>query len=335
MEVRQLGRSGVAASRIGLGCTTFGREIDEDEAFRIMDHAVERDIRLFDTAEAYGGGQAREYRKSYLGIDDVREVSGETHSSEKIIGRWLQSRGTRQQITLLTKVTSDFSPAHVRQALAGSLERLQTDFVDLYLYHQFDAKTPVDEAMAAADECVREGLARAMGCSNYTGVQLAAALEASRSRGGTWDRPSSLSSRFEVIESNYNLAVRAIEQDVLPLAQKESIGVITYSPLGAGFLTGKYTPDRSAFPKGTRFDVIPGHADVYFSERNFRIVEKLHELSRRTGVSAVHLAIGWVLQNTQVDVMLVGARTISHVDNAIAASEMQFEPEWLDVMRGW
>lgn len=326
MDVRQLGKSGISSSRIGLGCTTFGREIDEEQSFRIMDYAVERGIRLFDTAEAYGGGQAREYRKGYFGVDDEREVSAEMHSSEKIIGRWLQSRGIRREVTLLTKVTSNFTPDHVRQALSGSLERLRTDYVDLYLYHQFDAKTPGDEAAAAADECIRSGRVRAVGCSNYTGAQLQSALDASRSRGFA---------RFEVIESNYNLAVRGIEQDVLPVAEKETIGVITYSPLGAGFLTGKYTADRSTFPKGTRFDVIPGHADVYFSERNFRVVEQLRELSQRTGVSAVHLAIAWVLRNSQVDVMLVGARTTAHLGNAIAASELLLEPEWLEAMGSW
>ena len=326
MDIRQLGRSGIACGRIGLGCATFGREIDQDDAFRIMDFAVERGITLFDTAEAYGGGQARQYRKNHLGVEDEREVSGEMHSSERIIGRWIKSRGSRKHIVLLTKVTTNFTPEHVSQALSASLERLQTDSVDLYLYHQFDPKTSADEGAAAADHCVKTGRARAVGCSNYTGEQLAAALEASHARNGA---------RFEVIESNYNLAVPDIETDVLPIAQEHSIGVITYSPLAAGFLTGKYTSDRSAFPKGSRFDVIPGHADVYFSDRSFRVVDRLRELSIQTRVSTVHLAIGWVLQNPAVDVMLVGARTTTHLENAVAASQLTFEPDWLEAMRAW
>lgn len=326
METRRLGRSRVACGRIGLGCATFGREIGEEEAFRIMDYAVERGINLFDTAEAYGGGQARQYRENHLGVKDEREVSGEMHSSEKIIGRWLRSRGARQQIVLLTKVTINFTRDHVREALQASLERLQTGFVDFYLFHQFDPQTPVEEAVAAADECVRSGLARAAGCSNYNGAQLRTALDASRSLG---------LAHFDVIESNYNLAIRDIESDVLPIAQEESLGVITYSPLGAGFLTGKYSADRSAFPKGTRFDVIPGHADVYFSERNFRVVEALRSLSELTGTPAVRLAIGWVLQNRSVDVVLAGARTTAHLDSAIAALDMPFEAAWLEQMRSW
>ena len=204
MEIRELGTTGIRASRLGLGCATFGREITQEDAFRIMDAAVERGITLFDTAEAYGGGQAREYRKKYLGVDDQREVSGEMHSSERIVGRWLQSTGMRNRIVLLTKVTTDFSRHHVGEAIAGSLERLQTEFVDLYLYHQFDANTPVEEAAEAASAVQRMGLARAVGCSNYTAPQLRDALMASAAR---------LLTPFQVIESNYNLAVRDIETE--------------------------------------------------------------------------------------------------------------------------
>jgi aryl-alcohol dehydrogenase-like predicted oxidoreductase len=323
MEKRTLGRSGISCGRIGLGCATFGREIDEDEAFRIMDYAVERGITLFDTAETYGGGQAREYRRSYLGIDDQREVSGEMHSSEKIVGHWLRSRNARGQVVLVTKVTTNFTREHVRQALESSLDRLQTGYVDLYLYHSFDTATPIDESAAAADQCVRQGLARAVGCSNHTAEQLAAALEASRRQG---------LARFEAIESNYNLAAPDIESDILPLARREGLGVITYSPLAAGFLTGKYTPDRSSFPKGTRFDVIPGHADVYFSDRNFRVVELVRALAMRTGVPAPRLAFAWVLRNPAVDVVLAGARTTAHLDNALAALKTGFDPAWMEVV---
>jgi len=263
MQTRALGRTGLSAPRIGLGCVTFGREIDEDASFAIMDYAVEHGVTLFDTAEAYGGGQAREYRKSALGMDDTREVSGELHSSEKVIGRWLRARGCRTNITLVTKVTTNYTRGHVREALDASLERLETDFVDVYLFHQFDAKSPVDEAVAALDEMVASGKARAGGVSNYNSQQLHAALDASRRLGLR---------RVEVTQPPYSLAAREIESDLLPLCEREQIGVLGYSPLGAGFLTGKYTPDRNAFPKGSRFEVIPGHADVYFSERNFRMV---------------------------------------------------------------
>ncbi len=152
------------ARRLALGCTTFGREIPEATAFALVDFAVAHGITLFDTAEAYGGGQARAYRRERLGLDDIREVSGELHSSEKIIGRWLTSRGCRDQITLVTKVTRDFSRAHVRAALEASLARLQTDRVDLYLYHSYDSTTPAAETAAAMDAVIRAGLTWAGGC---------------------------------------------------------------------------------------------------------------------------------------------------------------------------
>lgn len=321
MEQRTLGKSAIRVSRLGLGTATFGREISEEESFRILDYSFEKGIRLIDTAEAYGGGQARDYRKNHLGVDDVREVSGEMHSSEKIVGRWMKARGVRSEIVLLTKVTTNHTRDHVSEALAASLERLQTDFTDLYLYHSYDAKTPAAEAVAAMQAVLATGRVKAGGVSNYTGAQLETALAAGRA--------------FEVIESNYNLAIRDIEIDVLPLCARESVGVITYSPLGAGFLMGKYTPDRGALPKGTRFDVIPGHCDVYFSETNFRRVEKLKALSERTGVPVPHLATSWVLQNPQVDSVLIGARTIAHVETALASAALEFEPGWLAEIRAW
>ena len=321
MEQRTLGKSGITASRLGLGTTTFGREITEEESFRILDYDFEHGIRLIDTAEAYGGGQARDYRRNHLGVDDVREVSGEMHSSEKIVGRWMKSRGVRKDVVLLTKVTTNHTRDHVREALAASLERLQTEFTDLYLYHSYDARTPVEEAVAAMQEVLATPRVRAGGVSNYSAAQLEAALGVGRA--------------FEVVESNYNLAVRDIETGLLPLCARESVGVITYSPLGAGFLTGKYSPDRGALPKGTRFDVIPGHCDIYFSESNFRLVEKLKALSDRVGVPVSHLATAWVLQNRQVDVVLVGARTQAHLDAALSAMALDFAPSWLDEIRSW
>lgn len=324
--MRTLGKTGIAAPRIGLGCVTFGREIGERAAFAVMDYAVERGINLFDTAEAYGAGQARAYRRTYLGIDDQRESGSEMHSSEKIIGRWLRSNGARGKIVLVTKMTSNFSRAHVREALAQSLERLQTDSVDAYLFHAFDPETPVEESLAAIDEAVASGGARAAGCSNYTAAQLHEALAASRRLGLR---------RFEVTEPVYNLLAREIESDLLPFCGEQKIGVLGYSPLGAGFLAGKYTQNRSALPKGTRFDVIPGHADVYFSDRNFRIVKELHRMAARIGLPAVRLAMAWALRRPEITTVLVGARTTAHLDNALAAAETELRPEWLEEIDRW
>ena len=322
MNISPLSRVG----RIGLGCATFGREIAEDQAFAVMDHAVKLGIRLFDTAEAYGGGQARLYRKNTLGADDVREESGEMHSSEKIVGRWMKSRVTRSDIVLLTKVTTNFTRDHVRQALSASLERLQTDAVDLYLYHSFDAATPVEEACLAMNDAVRSGRVRAAGCSNYSGAQIEEALALCESQG---------LAHFEVAENAYSLVSREIELDLLAIAARRRIGVLTYSPLAAGFLLGKYSRDRSSIPKGTRFDVIPGHADVYFNDRNFRAVDRLKELAVRAGLAVERFAMAWVLQNPAVDTVLVGARTTRHLDNAVEAVNTQLRREWLAEIDRW
>lgn len=321
---RTLGQSDLQVSRLGLGCATFGREIPEATAFALMDYAVAHGITLFDTAESYGGGQSREYRRRHLGVDDVREVSGEMHSSEKIIGRWLRSRGARDGITLVTKVTQDFRREPVRAALVASLERLQTDHVDLYLYHAFDSSTSAGESGAAMDAVIRAGLTRAGGCSNYTGTQLQSALETSRQAG---------LARFEAIEVAYSLL--RPENDGFPIAQREKLGVLAYSPLAAGFLSGKYTPDRSTIPKGTRFDIKPSHADTYFSARNFRRVALLHQLAGKLGVPALQLAMAWVLQNPAVTTVLVGARTEAHLANALAASRLPFSPAWLAAIDTW
>lgn len=311
-------------SRLGLGCSTFGREIPETAAFALMDYAVAHGITLFDTAEAYGGGQARAHRRDHLGIDDVREVSDEMHSSEKIIGRWLCARGGRRTITLVSKISRDFRFEHVRSALEASLSRLQTDYVDLYLYHSFDPTTPLRESNVAMDDIVRAGLARAGGCSNYSGAQIQAALDDSREAGLR---------RFEATQLAYNLLQP--ENDAFLVTQRESLGVLAYSPLAAGFLSGKYTSNRAAIPKGTRFDVVPGHVDVYFSERNFRRVALLHRLAEKAGVPALQLAMSWVLQNPAVTTVLVGARTEAHLANALAAERLTFLPEWLAEINAW
>jgi aryl-alcohol dehydrogenase-like predicted oxidoreductase len=318
------GRSAPKVSRLGLGCTTFGREISESSAFALMDYALENGITLFDTAEAYGGGQAKAYRRERLGIDDTREVSDEMHSSEKIIGRWFKARGTRNQVTLVTKVTRGFTRDHVRAALEASLARLQTDHVDMYLYHSYDASTPIDEAAVAMDAVIRSGLTLAGGCSNHSGAQLQTALDASRRLG---------LQRFETIQLPYNLLQS--DHEAFPVVRKERLGIMAYSPLAAGFLTGKYTPDRTSVPKGTRFDVIPAHADIYFNDRNFRRVSQLHQLAGWVGIPPLQLAMAWVLQNTLITTVLVGARTEAHLANALAAQEIAFEPEWHREIAAW
>ena len=324
MEQRPLGRTGRTVSAVGLGCVTFGREIDEDTSCRILDYAVEAGIALLDTAEGYGGGNAREYRRQRLRVDDTREVSGEMNSSERILGRWLQSRGCRDRVVICTKVGTGNSPENIHRALAASLDRLNTGFVDIYMLHKSDPEIPIDETLGALTEEVEAGRVRAVGCSNFSGVQLREALGA-----------SAAGARFEAVQPPYSLAAPEAEDDLFPICRQEQIAVTSYSPLAAGFLSGKYTPDRSGFPGGSRFDIIPGHADIYFSERNFRIVERLREKSEELGLPMVRLAMAWAMAHPDVTSVLVGARTTAHIDNALAASEMRLDSDLRAEMSSW
>jgi len=311
---RRLGRTPFEVGRLSLGCATFGREIDEAASFGLLDFAIEAGINLLDTSEGYGGGQAREGRRRSLGVEDVREVSGEFHSSELIIGRWLAQRRCRERIILQTKALPPLGRARIGEAIDASLRRLQTHYLDLFLFHAPDPATPLRESLEGLVEPLRAGKIRAAGCSNFSAGQLREAIELSRGDGSL--------PRLEVTQFNYNLAMRDAEAELLPLCAREGVGVQTYSPLGAGFLTGKYDPVAQSAPAGSRFDVMPGHRDVYFQEEKFRAAQRLREHADRVGVPVAQLAVAWVLGNPAVDTVLIGARTTAHIESALAAESL-------------
>ncbi len=326
MEHRKLGRTGMSLSFIGLGCVTFGREIDEDTSTAMLDYAVEKGMNWLDTAEAYGGGNARSYRRDVLKVDDIRETSDIMGSSEIIIGNWMKARGCRDDVLICSKVSSGNKPDNIARALQDSLDRLQVDSVDLYELHSPDEKVPIGESLAALDEQVSAGRIRNVGCSNFSASQLGEALDASAERGYA---------RFEAIQPPYNLADPGAQDELLPLCRREEVGVTTYSPLAAGFLAGKYTPDRNAFPKGSRFDVIPGHADIYFNDRNFRNVDRLRALADTLGLPMVRLAMAWVMGHPDITSVIVGARNTGHIDNAMDALALGMDTGLRDDMSSW
>ena len=301
--VPMLGGTGVMTGKVGLGCVTFGREIGENASSAIMDYAVENGITLFDTAESYGGG-----------------------ASERIIGRWLRQRRMARRVAVATKMTRGFTCARMREALERSLERLGLDRVDIYMLHSFDASVPLEETIEALTSMVAEGRTRSVGASNFSAAQLAAALAISKARG---------LSRFEVTEPIYNLVERGIETELLPFTRSHNIGVVSYSPLGAGFLAGKYTPDRAAIPAGLRFGIKPGHANIYFKPEHFAILERLREKAALTGIPMVRLAMSWALSNPDVDCALVGARTPAHIENALEALRAPIPAAWKAEMDSW
>ena len=286
MLYRNLGHSSLSVSTIGMGCVTFGRESDRQTSLLIMDHAFGNGITLFDTAEAYGQG-----------------------ASELVVGEWLQSRNLRDQIVLATKVNGTLTRQRIVSSVESSLKRLRTDCIDVLQTHVWDESTPLEETLDALTRLVQQGKVRYVGCSNYSASQLAAVLTLSNETG---------MSRMVSVQPPYNLVQRDIEADLLPLCASENIGVISYSPLAAGFLTGKYRPGQP-IPPGTRFDVIPGHQDIYFTEHGYQVLKQLDREAQTSGASHIQLALSWVLQQPGVTSVLIGARKTLHIDQALRA----------------
>ena len=294
MEYRNLGKSDLVVSSIGLGCVTFGREIDAANAFAVMDRALESGITLFDTAEAYAGGR-----------------------SEEILGQWLAERRARDRIVLTTKVRPPLGRSRVLESAETSLRRLRTDVIDLLLLHSWDPVAPLDETLAGLDLLVRQGKVRAIGCSNFAAWQLCKAL---------WRQDVRHWARMEAVQPNYNLVVRDIEPELLPLCADQQVGVITYSPLGGGFLTGKYSR-RGEMPAGARFDVVPGMQPIYLHDTGFRVLERLEGTAARLGTTPPVLALAWAIKSPEVTSVLIGARTPAQVDQALTADAMQMPGE--------
>lgn len=326
MKFTKIGEKGPSLSQLGLGGAPFGREIDEETSRMILDYALEKEITLLDTAESYGGGNAQEYRREVYGVDDVREKSGEMHSSEKIIGRWLRDRQNRDSVVLCTKFSTGGSPENVARAVRDSLERLQTDFIDIYMMHAPDPKVPIEETLDALNKEVEAGRIGTIGCSNFSQKQLEESILISERRGYA---------RMQSTQPPFSLANAGARLELLPYCQEEQIASITYSPLAAGFLAGKYLSPDGQIPKGTRFDVIPGHSDVYFHEHNFRIVEQLRELADKTGLSMVFLAMAWATGHPLVTTVLIGARKFSHLDNALETIDHPLDNEIRETMDAW
>lgn len=302
MDYRQLGRSALKVSAIGLGAVTFSREIDEATAFTIMDHAVERGINLFDTAEAYNKG-----------------------GSETVVGNWLKASGKRDKVVLATKLIPPLTAERIPQAAEASLRRLQTDVIDLYQIHAFDKNTALDESLAALGKLVEQGKVRYLGCSNFAAWQLCKALWRADRHG--WPR-------LESVQPNYNLAIRDIEAELLPLCADQEIGVISYSPLGAGFLSGKYSKSWTA-PKGTRFDIIPDHWEIYENPTSMNRMEQLRAKAAATGRSMVQLALAWVLGQPGITSTLIGSRNTAQIDQAFDAASAGLSAELRAEFNSW
>lgn len=294
MEYRRLGTTDLQVSSIGLGCVTFGREIDRETAFRILDHATERGISLLDTAAAYAGG-----------------------ASEQVVGDWMSARGSRNRIVLATKVHGTLSREQVITSAEDSLKRLQTDQIDLFQLHHWSSETPLEETLEGLAVLQQQGKIRYAGCSNWKAWQLCRALLLVHRNG---------SIPISSVQPPYNLVQKEVDDELLPLCADQRVGVLTYSPLAAGFLTGKYRRDGQV-PSGTRFDVIPGHQPIYFTDRGFGVVAQLERIARQTGRSMTDLALAWVLSRPHITAVLIGSRHTGQIDQAFSAEQAGLAPD--------
>jgi aryl-alcohol dehydrogenase-like predicted oxidoreductase len=311
VHYRHLGRTGLEVSRIGLGCGNFGgvgsapeffgQGESEGEAFAIMDAAVEAGVNLFDTAASYGGGR-----------------------SETWIGRWRSARNA--SILLSTKVfwsvhgdplDQGLSHERIVRELDGSLSRLRAPRVDMYLTHEPDPETPIEETLRALDELVHAGKVGAIGASNVDGAQLEEALEIS-SRHGL--------ARFDWVQNEYSLLRRDAEMDVLPLCAREGLGFTPFSPLAGGWLTGKYRRGEP-HPPGSRMTQRPEPYADLVSEETFRALERFEAAAAERRVEPATLAFAWVLSHPQVTAVVVGPRRPEHLRPAVEALELPLSPQ--------
>lgn len=284
-------------SPLSLGTSTFGREVDETRAGRILDHAVRRGIKHIDTAANYSRGL-----------------------SESIVGRWLsRCRPALPSLTVASKIYPPYTPDALGPAVNASLQRLRVPAIDLLYLHKWDDAVASPDSLIALDQLREQGLVQTLGVSNFTAPQLASVLSLQDRLG---------LAPVRAIQNNNNLAVRHVDDALRRICAERRIAIITYSPLGAGFLTGKHTDGVQA---GSRFDIAPGHQDVYFNDRSRQRLARLRKLSDQSGEPMHRLALAWALHAPGVDSVLVGARKEEHIDQAIDALALSDEPILADL----
>lgn len=311
MNYRQLGRSGLRVSEFCLGAMTFGRETSEEDSRAILNRFVEAGGNFIDTADVYTKGR-----------------------SEEILGDWLETQN-RDSLVIATKVRfrtekgtngTGLSRKHILASVENSLRRLKTDFIDLYQIHFWDELTPLEETLSTLDALVKAGKVRYLGASNIAGYQLQRAIDLSRANG--WEAFSSL-------QPLYNLLDRSIEWEILPVCKHEGVGVIPWSPLRGGWLSGKYRRGMSAPPTGTRLEDADKFGwserwEVYATERTWTIIDTLLSVAEELGKTPAQVALNWVLNRPEVTAPIIGIRTLEQLENNLAASGWKI-PEELNV----
>ncbi len=308
MEYRSLGRTGIQVSKFCLGCMTFGAATSPDDSYAIIDRALEAGLNFLDTANVYSRGR-----------------------SEEVTGEALQRNGQRDSIVLATKVhgrMADDDPnawgntrRHIIEQCEASLKRLQTDYIDLYQIHRPQAAIPIDETLRALDDLIRAGKVRYIGTSTFAAWQSVESLWASKELG---------LNRFVCEQPPYNLLDRRIERELLPMAQTYGYGIIPWSPIAGGLLTGKYRRGEAA-PDGTRFANV---ADKPWLQRRmtegvYDAVDLLTPMAESKGCTLAQLALAWVAQRPGVTSPIIGPRTMEQLEDNLGAAEITFTDEEL------
>jgi aryl-alcohol dehydrogenase-like predicted oxidoreductase len=322
MEYRNLGRTDLKVSELCLGTMTFGWGADEPTSQAIMDRAIEAGINFFDTADMYS-----------------RWAEGnEGGVAEAWIGNWLRGRAfPRHNLVIATKVRGQMSDdpqdqglsrRHIVQAVEGSLRRLDTDYIDLYQSHWPDEDTPQEETLRAFDDLVQQGKVRYIGCSNYQADLLTEALQVSKEAGLV---------RYETLQPHYNLVHREeFERELRAVCQEHTLGVIPYSPLAGGFLTGKYRRGKPV-PAEAR-GATSGQIRGYMTERNFALIDLLENLGKARDKTITQMALGWQLSQPVITSPIIGARTLQQVEESLGALGLQLsadEMARLDAASAW
>lgn len=308
MEYRQLGNSDLQVSVIGLGGNNFGWWSDRETSAKVVHRAMELGVNFIDTADMYDDG-----------------------TSEDFIGSAL--KGVRQEVLLATKFGAKFrsdpayggaSRRHIMRAVEASLQRLQTDYLDLYQIHLPDPDTPLEETLRALAELVQSGKVRYIGCSNFP----AALLEEALSTSGEHKLPA-----FVSLQARYNLLERGVEKEVLPACRRQGINFMPWGPLAGGFLTGKYQPDQASSVGGRLSKPMPLY-DYLMTDANWEILAGLRGLAVKHGRTPAELAMAWLLANESIATVIPGARVAEQVDLNVKAASWQLGPEELAEIAG-
>ncbi len=329
-----MGRTGLKVSSFCLGTMTFGRQVDEKESIRIIHAAIEMGVNFIDTADMYVNGVTEEIvGKAIKGQRDSLTIASkgghirkqdDKYGPQKDYGPidlarprqfhpWPAGEGVGPNDMGLSR-------KHIMQAVEGSLRRLNTGYLDLYYAHMPDYSTPLEETLRAMDDLVRQGKVRYLGCSNFRAYQLSKAL---------WISDKLNLNRWDCIQPPYNLLARDIEYELLPLCTEEGVGVCVFSPMAAGFLSGKYDRDKDPV-KGTRFSL--GHLGYrynqpYWSEANFSAVEKLKQIAENNGKGLPEFSLAWVLSKPSITAVVCGATSAEQLEQNLKATEITISQE--------